>query len=333
MISGLHTVYESGSKSGSGTKCCGPTTIMKLNTLSATLTCALLLLVHGSSRSAVLASSYGTNDSGRRIIDAELANPLDYKFFVKINADGILCGGSILSGFWLVTASHCIYRTKCQTIEIYPSTWSRDQPERLYAAECVTHPQYDPRRHAFDIALIKTVGGMFSRGLEAVNILSPYSRYGPPTSVTTLGWGKVENNACPLALLRGVTRLAPWEACNSQYKAASKRCQGNSNCSIENIPNRILCARSARPLPHSGCGGDSGGPLMIYRELAGINIGAIYAKGPKTYQGCVPVSLTMHTRISDYLPWLFSVIEPHRNTTEFKVGVGPESSDTILVEG
>ncbi|XP_046733840.1 trypsin-2-like [Diprion similis] len=331
MISGLHTVYESGSKSGSRTLCCGPTTIMKLNTLSAILTCAPLLLVHGSSRSTLLASPYNNSNSGRRIINGQQAEPKSFPFFVKLYADGILCGGSIISNYWIVTASHCIFRARYEAIDIYPSDWQPGQPTQIHAAESVIHPQYDPRRHAFDVALIRTEEDMVVSGLETISLPPPGTRFIYGDEATIVGWGKMEFDTCPLTLLSGLEVVLPWDTCNSRYKPGWTRYGGNTNCSMENIPNRILCAYPRGSAPDSGCGGDSGGPFIINGTLAGINTAVIYTSRPVSREGCIPGSLTMHTSIVDYLPWIFSFVDPSVNTTEFPVA--PESSNTLLVEG
>ncbi|XP_046411718.1 tryptase delta-like [Neodiprion fabricii] len=305
---------------------------MKLDTLSTILTCApLLLLLHGSSRSTVLASPYSDNDSGRRIINGQQANPADFPFLVRLVADGNLCGGSIISNYWIVTAAHCIVRARCQAIEIYRSNWQLGQPPQIHAAQCVIHPQNDPRRYAFDVALIRTVEDMVSGGLKAITLTPPGTRYPPGTPATVVGWGKIGYNAYPQTLLRGQSVLVPWDVCNAQFKAGSLRCSGNPNCNIEDIPNRVLCARGQGQDPQSMCGGDSGGPLIINGELAAINTASMYGSRPILTAGCVLGTATMHTSIVDYLPWLFSLVDPSVNTAGFPVA--PESSTTLPVDG
>ncbi|XP_046733841.1 trypsin-1-like isoform X1 [Diprion similis] len=330
MISGLHTVYESGIKSESGTECCGRKTIMKLNTLSAILTCASLLLVHGSSRSAVLASPYGNNNSGRRIINGHEANPADFPYFVRIAAGGTLCGGSIISDKWILTAGHCTSSATCKKIEIYPWNWQEGQPPPIHAAECVTHPQYDPTRHAFDITLIRTTEDMVESGLKAISLAQPGTHYPPGTAATIVGWGKIGPNAYPESLQRGQSVIVSWDECNAQFKAGSFRCDGNPDCNVEDIPKRVLCAQGQEPDPQSMCGGDSGGPFIINSELAAINTAAVFTTRPVTKQGCVIGSPTIHTSIVDYLPWIFSFVDPSVNTAEFPVA--PESNNTLVME-
>ncbi|XP_046734947.1 chymotrypsin-like elastase family member 2A [Diprion similis] len=330
MISGLHTVYESGIKSGSGPECFGPTTIMKLNTfpLSAILTCAPLLLVHGSSWSTLLASPYNNGDSGKRIINGQQANPADFPFLVRLLANGSRCGGNIISNHWILTACHCVYRHECQAIRIYPWNWQRGQPPPIHTAQCAIHPRYDPKRYAFDVALIRTVEDVVSGGLGAISLAPPGTRYSPGTSATIVGWGRMGYNAYPQTLQRGQTVLVPWDVCNSEHTGGSNRCGDNPNCKIETIPNRILCARGAGSVPQSVCSGDSGGPLIINGDLAAINTGAIVDSYDSSRAGCVPGSSTMHTSIVDYLPWLFSLVEPSANTAGFPVD--PESSDSFV---
>ncbi|XP_046411836.1 trypsin-1-like [Neodiprion fabricii] len=305
---------------------------MKLNTLSTILTCApLLLLLHGSSRSTVLASPYSDNDSGRRIINGQQADPADFPFLVRLVADGNLCGGSIINNYWIVTAAHCIVKDRCQAIKIYPSNSERGQPPPIHTAECVIHPQNDPRRYAFDVALIRTVENMVSGGLKAISLPPPGTRYPPGTPATIVGWGKMGYDEYPQTLLRGQSVLVTWDVCNSEFKPGANRCSGNPDCNVEDIPNRILCARGQGPDPQSTCGGDSGGPVIINGDLAAINTAAIYDSNDTLKAGCVPASPTMHTSIVDYLPWLFSLVDPSVNTAGFPVA--PESSTTLLVDG
>ncbi|XP_046733842.1 chymotrypsin-like elastase family member 3B isoform X2 [Diprion similis] len=305
-------------------------TIMKLNTLSAILTCAPLLLVHGSSRSAMLESPDDNNDSGRRIMNGQEANPADFPFFVKLFANGALCGGSIISNYWIVTASHCIFKATCQAIEIYPWNWQEGQPPPIHAAECAIHPQYERIRYAFDIALIKTVEDVISGGIESISLPAPGTHYPPDTLGTVVGWGKIGHNELPKNLQRGQSVLVSWDVCNIRYKGSSSSCEVIPDCNVEDIPKRVLCAQGQEPDPQSMCGGDSGGPFIINSELAAINTAAVFTTRPVTKQGCVIGSPTIHTSIVDYLPWIFSFVDPSVNTAEFPVA--PESNNTLVME-
>lgn len=93
-----------------------------------------------------------------RIVGGEEAGVATWGWAVSISiADGsYLCGGSILSSSWIITAAHCLYDFLGAKIIVYAGSnirWSGTQ-NRL-VSEVILHSNYDGDTFANDIALLK----------------------------------------------------------------------------------------------------------------------------------------------------------------------------------
>ncbi len=92
-----------------------------------------------------------------RIVGGETASSATWGWAVSINiADTYLCGGSIISSSWVITAAHCVNGVPASTITVYAGSnirWSGTQSR--VASQVIVHSHYNPDTFVNDIALLK----------------------------------------------------------------------------------------------------------------------------------------------------------------------------------
>jgi secreted trypsin-like serine protease len=93
-----------------------------------------------------------------RIVGGEAAGVATWGWAVSISiADSYLCGGSIISSSWVITAAHCVYGGyTVSQITIYPGStlrWSGTQSK--VASQVIIHPNYNASTYDNDIALLR----------------------------------------------------------------------------------------------------------------------------------------------------------------------------------
>lgn len=92
-----------------------------------------------------------------RIVGGEGAGTGTWDWTVSISIDGMyLCGGSILSQSWILSAAHCFYQDENATIIIYAGSnlqWMGSQSRLV--SQVILHADYDESTYSNDIALLK----------------------------------------------------------------------------------------------------------------------------------------------------------------------------------
>lgn len=92
-----------------------------------------------------------------RIVGGEGAGTGTWDWTVSISIDGMyLCGGSILSNSWILSAAHCFHQEENATITIYAGSnlqWTGSQSRLV--SQVIIHSDYDETSYSNDIALLK----------------------------------------------------------------------------------------------------------------------------------------------------------------------------------
>lgn len=95
--------------------------------------------------------------SVNRIVGGETAGSATWGWAVSISlANQELCGGSIISSSWIITAAHCVEDYSVSLITIYAGSigvWTGTQKRAV--SQVIVHPNFNSRTYENDIALLR----------------------------------------------------------------------------------------------------------------------------------------------------------------------------------
>jgi secreted trypsin-like serine protease len=91
-----------------------------------------------------------------RIVGGETAGTNTWGWAVSISiGGGSLCGGSILSSSWIITAAHCLNGISPSQVIVYAGSNTRFSGQNRVASSIFVHPSYNSATKINDIAIIQ----------------------------------------------------------------------------------------------------------------------------------------------------------------------------------
>ncbi|XP_050672358.1 trypsin 5G1-like isoform X4 [Leptidea sinapis] len=159
-----------------------------------------------------------------------------------------VCGGSILSEKYILTAAHCVFGFS--NITVRAGMTNKDESEKvspkipLKSFNC--HPKYDKNNLDYDACVIELEKPLTLNGktTKAVTLADSGADIPAGTNVTVAGWGFTSDDG-PLSN----TLHATWLQIISSDK-----------CIFKVTPRNICALRPEKG--HNACNGDSGGALV-----------------------------------------------------------------------
>ncbi|CAF1570570.1 unnamed protein product [Adineta steineri] len=254
-----------------------------------------------------------------RIVGGETAGANNWGWVVSIEVETTgdrvkLCGGSILSSTWIITAAHCMSGATASKVTVYAGSNAKHAGQSRVASTITVHPSYNSNTKVNDIALIKLSTPLtMSTAVKPVCIPSVSSATlaageWPPANlyVVAVGWGLLqETGSSPLYLQQVTLQIIDYLA---------------STCSIIlEDPQKQLCA--GVPGGRKGtCQGDSGGPLMMFTTSNQWELVGLISYGSKCAEA---EAMGVYTRVAYYQSWI-------KQTTS-NAYINPTSSDSAKI--
>ncbi|XP_048836148.1 transmembrane protease serine 2-like [Brienomyrus brachyistius] len=192
---------------------------------------------------------------GSRIVGGTVASKGAWPWQVSLQINGQhVCGGSIITPYWIVTAAHCVEKYSRPSFwTVYAGYLTQDEMALAdgIAVSVVVSNNYDSTTKNNDIAMMKLMRPVtLSDVVRPVCLPSPGLSFSAPQTCWITGWGSLyEGGQVSQNLMEAEISLIDRTTCNQQ--------------SIYNgvITDTMICAGYLDGGVDT-CQGDSGGPLV-----------------------------------------------------------------------
>ncbi|KAJ8705463.1 hypothetical protein PYW08_012509 [Mythimna loreyi] len=222
-----------------------------------------------------------------------------------LNTAQWLCGGSVISDKFILTAAHCISSPAVGQVKFVAlGILNRSDPPELWQTHNVKriigHPEYQSPSKYNDIALLETENTI-SFNTEVLPACLPLVPEANEVATAT-GWGALGHRQGLADTLQTVNLVRyDAEKCSQLYPKHRHLRDGYNHTTQ-------MCYGDTQ-VAKDTCEGDSGGPLQTSNEFASC---AYTVLGVTSYgrQCGISAGSGMYTRVYHYVPWIESLVWP-----------------------
>lgn len=225
--------------------------------------------------------------------------PWQVVVYPTINSTTYLCGGSLITDQWVVTAAHCLEQggVNASSVMIGSGSADRTSISLINATNWFSHPDYSTGGYQSDIALVKLTSPVpLASGVREVitlpNVAAVQQSQWPANLESALisGWGSTVFGGSGVADLRKAT-------VDVLGSPTTTDCGSYSTSTYLN--NIMLCAGVSGG-GIDACQGDSGGPLVVDADVTNVLAGITSwgnGCGESNYPG-------VYTRVTSFDDWI-----------------------------
>ncbi|KAG8033951.1 hypothetical protein G9C98_008432, partial [Cotesia typhae] len=219
-----------------------------------------------------------------RIVGGQTTSAEEYPFMVSLRfRDKHICGGTIVSNRYILSAAHCLVRISPFLFTIITGTSSKHEIGDVYFVHFPIVHSFNINNGSNDIALLRTTSNIrFHDKVQPVE-LTDVDINENQYPVTMIGWGRLEYTGPTSAFLQKIElNIIDNVTCKKEWKF---------------INEGHICV--ATTLKQGSCLGDSGGPIIANdRQIGIISFGKMCAAGKPD----------VATRIYHYYDWVRSYV-------------------------
>lgn len=193
-----------------------------------------------------------------RIIGGYVDSIQDLTYLVQVSTKSSICGGSLITSRWVITAAHCVKDVDLNDLRIYGGTseqGAQNAVTRLVNLVAIPE-EFTMKTMNMDVAALLLDQDMTGNNIGTIALATQPVPAGRRVKVS--GWGATNPNSSETARHVHSVVMPMWSmaACRAAYRGK------------QHIYRSMVCA--AKLNKRDSCDGDSGGPMVYRGELVGI---------------------------------------------------------------
>uniref|UniRef100_A0A8C1GLI8 Zmp:0000001114 n=1 Tax=Cyprinus carpio TaxID=7962 RepID=A0A8C1GLI8_CYPCA len=233
-----------------------------------------------------------------RIVGGQNADVGEWPWQVSLHfqTSGHVCGASVISNKWLLSAAHCFIQPDTAYKKI--SNWLtysglRDQNmldsvQKRTLKNIITHPNYDSMSYDYDISLLELSDPLnFTNTVHPICLPAPTHVFSAGSSCFVTGWGTLrEGGSVAQILQKAEVKVINDTVCNMVTEGQ--------------VTSRMMCSGYLTG-GVDACQGDSGGPLVCRSDVGKWFQAGIVSWG----EGCARRNKPgVYTRVTKLRDWI-----------------------------
>ncbi|XP_052432871.1 suppressor of tumorigenicity 14 protein homolog [Carassius gibelio] len=236
-----------------------------------------------------------------RIVGGQNADVGEWPWQVSLHfqTSGHVCGASIISNKWLLSAAHCFIQPDPAYKQI--SNWLtysglrdqniQDSVQRRTLKTIITHPKYDSMTYDYDISVLELSDPLnFTNTVHPICLPAPTHVFWAGSACFVTGWGTLrEDGSVAQILQKAEVKVINDTVCNMVTEGQ--------------VTSRMMCSGYLTG-GVDACQGDSGGPLVCRSDVGKWFQAGIVSWG----EGCARRNKPgVYTRVTKLRDWIREV--------------------------